>query len=157
MTAVWEKAPYREGTLLALLALADWANEEGVCWPKVAQVAAKARLSHSGAEYCLRKLCKEGALSVIRDNHRYNGKVYKLGPQYLRVCTAQTLSRPPQTLSRTSCNKEEPSLKATVKTKEEVSTTIQQRRDWERDDRIREAKARGFVSDDGWVTCRLAR
>jgi hypothetical protein len=153
MSAVWEKAPYREGTLLALLALADWANDEGVCWPKIAQVAHKARLSHSGAEYCMRKLTKEGAISVIKDNHRHNGKVYKLGPQYLRVLSTETLSRTLETLSGHSPNKEEPSLSTTVKIPIEIPYTVQKRNEAEREARIREAKSRGFASNDGWKTC----
>ncbi len=46
MSAVWHDATqYSEGTLLVLLALADWANDEGWCWPSMAAIARKARLS----------------------------------------------------------------------------------------------------------------
>ena len=39
----------------------------------------------------------------------------------------------------------------------EIPDLLRQRNEAERAQNIREAKARGFTSDDGWVTCRLAR
>lgn len=115
MTQVWEKAPYTEGTLLALLALADWADDDGICWPKVDQLALKARLSRSGAEFCLRKLREDKAIIVAKESSGPGKpKVYQLGPQYLRVSAEKTLSRTEKTLSKPSRYKEEPSLEATV-------------------------------------------
>lgn len=45
MTAVWASAPFTHTTLLVLLALADSANDAGVCWPSVPGLAERARTS----------------------------------------------------------------------------------------------------------------
>lgn len=84
MTKVWESAPYSEGTLLALLALADWADDDGICWPKLDQLAEKARLTRSGARYCIKKLMDDGAIRLVKESAG-SGKprVYQLGVQYL--------------------------------------------------------------------------
>ena len=44
-TRVWELAPQQGGALLILLAMADFADEDGVCFPTLPTRAAKARLS----------------------------------------------------------------------------------------------------------------
>ena len=43
MTRVWDNAPYEGNKLLILLALADFADEDGQCWPSQAVLASKAR------------------------------------------------------------------------------------------------------------------
>lgn len=45
MADVWADAPVEGGELLVLLALADWADDDGVCWPGTAAIAKKSRLS----------------------------------------------------------------------------------------------------------------
>ena len=47
MTEVWRSAPYAGTRLLVLLALADAASDEGVCWPSASTIALKARLEHT--------------------------------------------------------------------------------------------------------------
>jgi len=44
MTKVWDCGRYEKGELLVLLALADWADDAGVCFPGVPKIAAKSRL-----------------------------------------------------------------------------------------------------------------
>lgn len=113
MTKVWEVAPYTEGTLLALLALADWANDDGVCYPGLSQLAKKARLTESGARYCLRKLIADGAVSVDKDRGEEGmPRILRVGGQYLppeggAVGGGRGGSKPMR-------NKEEPSLSTTV-------------------------------------------
>lgn len=63
MTQVWDSAIRPATKRLVLLALADSANDEGVCWPSVATVAAKAGASRRRTEEVLAELETEGLLS----------------------------------------------------------------------------------------------
>ena len=45
MARVWESSTASGGALLALLAIADFANDSGVAWPSLGVLATKARLS----------------------------------------------------------------------------------------------------------------
>ena len=83
MALVWERAPYEGGTLLVLLALADWANEEGVTWPSMAQLAGKSRMQVRNVRYILRKL--EEAEMIHREQP---------GPQAARRRSIASISRP---------------------------------------------------------------
>jgi hypothetical protein len=56
MTAVWDSTPYEGGELLVLLALADWADDQGRCWPSVPSIAQKARMKERQVYNILRKL-----------------------------------------------------------------------------------------------------
>jgi hypothetical protein len=62
MNLVWENAPYEGNTLLTLLALADRADDEGVCWPSVLTLATKTRQSERNVQRCLAKIAKDGFL-----------------------------------------------------------------------------------------------
>jgi Helix-turn-helix domain len=55
MTAVWDHSPYESGELLVLLALADWADDQGRCWPSVQAIAQKARLKERQVYNILQK------------------------------------------------------------------------------------------------------
>lgn len=66
MSSVWDNFPGAGGSeLLVLLALADWSNDDGLCWPSVAAVATKSRLSRSQAQRVMRGLCDGGFVSVV--------------------------------------------------------------------------------------------
>src|SRR6201994_4267661 len=56
MTAVWDHTPYEGGELLVLLALADWADDQGRCWPSVPAIAQKARMKERQVYNILRKV-----------------------------------------------------------------------------------------------------
>jgi hypothetical protein len=64
MTAVWETAEVRGAALLILLALADYANDNGICWPSVETLARKARVSERQTHRLLRGLVKSGAVKI---------------------------------------------------------------------------------------------
>jgi len=62
---VWEHAPVGGSDLLVLLALADFANDEGTnAWPSHATLARKARLSEERIRHVLRSLQKRGLILV---------------------------------------------------------------------------------------------
>jgi Helix-turn-helix domain len=45
MTQVWkDRRPTSHSELLALLALADWADDDGYCWPSIGGLSQKARI-----------------------------------------------------------------------------------------------------------------
>lgn len=80
MTQVWESGPEDRGELLVLLALADFANERGDCWPSVPTIAAKARMDERSARRILRKLEAKGWLTVTMGGGRHGCSRYLVNP-----------------------------------------------------------------------------
>lgn len=78
MTAVWDKTPYEGGALLVLLALADWANDQGKCWPSVASIARKARLNERQVYNVLRTMRADGVISCEAGGGRGKASVYTI-------------------------------------------------------------------------------
>lgn len=70
MTRVWEHAQYKESTLLLLLALADYADDNGICWPDIPSLALKARISERRATDIIKTLETEGAILFSRGGGR---------------------------------------------------------------------------------------
>lgn len=64
MSKVWESEQLSGSLLLLLLALADHANDQGVCWPSVKTLAKKARLKERQTQYLLRELETGGYLRI---------------------------------------------------------------------------------------------
>lgn len=56
MTAVWEREDLASTQKLVLLALADWANDEGLCWPSINRLAVKASLTARAVQKAIRSL-----------------------------------------------------------------------------------------------------
>lgn len=66
MALVWERFPSGGTALLALLALADWANDDGEnCHPSIASISRKIRTSESQARRVVHGLIQDGWLQVI--------------------------------------------------------------------------------------------
>lgn len=70
MSGVWADADVKGGTLLVLLALADFANDEGECWPSLDTLAHKARLSRSQTKSTVATLERDGFIEVDRGTGR---------------------------------------------------------------------------------------
>lgn len=83
MSHVWERANVDKGTLLVLLALADWANDEGVCWPSVPTIAKKSRLGVRQVRRILADLETAKVITIKEKCGRGNTNVYKLN---LTIC-----------------------------------------------------------------------
>src|SRR2546428_13729510 len=64
MSVIWERAPYDGGTLIVLLALGDYCNDEGECFPNVCSIARKARLGERQVPNILRDLKNDGGISI---------------------------------------------------------------------------------------------
>lgn len=86
MSAVWDTYPGGGSDLLALLALADWSDDQGRCFPGISAIAAKTRLSRSQAQRVVHRLIDEGVVSVTGNHNggvpgatrRYQIKLEKL-------------------------------------------------------------------------------
>jgi hypothetical protein len=65
MSAVWRFSEYRNEKLLVLLALGDWANEQGVCFPSMPSIATKARITERGASGIMHQLTLDGVVEVL--------------------------------------------------------------------------------------------
>jgi len=59
-----------------LLALADWSNDAGHCWPSVAQLQAKCSLSERTVQAALKRLDEAGLIS--RDMRAGKGTLYRV-------------------------------------------------------------------------------
>lgn len=66
MSQVWEHSAHAEGTLLVLLALADFANDEGICFPSQTTLAKKSRLSSRQVRRVVGDLLASGELAIVR-------------------------------------------------------------------------------------------
>ncbi len=64
LSMVWDGYPGGGSDLLALLALADWSDDDGRCWPSMAAIAKKTRLSRSQAQRIVHQLIEDGFLAV---------------------------------------------------------------------------------------------
>lgn len=74
MTAVWDHSSHKGSNLLALLALADFAHDDGSnIYPSVATLCAKTRLSERAVQYILRALIASGEL--VADGKHASGTV----------------------------------------------------------------------------------
>lgn len=62
MVEVWHLSSINSTEKLLLLALADWANDEGLCWPSIDTLATKTSLSRRSVQGTIRKLEKGGLL-----------------------------------------------------------------------------------------------
>lgn len=83
MSHVWEHSQAKDGELLVLLALADFATEEGMAWPKMDTLARKARLTERGVQKALARLEKMGEITVERTRGRGHVNRYKVNTVHL--------------------------------------------------------------------------
>lgn len=78
MTLVWEHAPCRENSLMVLLALADWANDEAVCWPSIQKLADKTRIDRRSAQRIIRRLVTDGLITIEEGGGRAKQHKYHI-------------------------------------------------------------------------------
>lgn len=79
MASVWDDARTQaHSELLVLLALADWANDDGYCWPTVSALASKARLSERAVQQILGRLTATGRIKRIPGGGRGHANQYQV-------------------------------------------------------------------------------
>lgn len=84
LTAAWEDSQARGAPLLVLLALADWADHGGRCYPSYHQIARKARVSRRTAVDAIQELVQLGELALVPRGHQ-PGRFDDEGPRPARV------------------------------------------------------------------------
>ena len=120
---VWQSSPYRGERLLLHLALADFASDEGICWPSQSTLARKARCSVNWVRLSIAQMVRDDLIEIVEPAGAGRGKVGKyrlLGhaakghtDDGLRVAEGHTVSavRPHSDTSLTTLmNRKEPSL-----------------------------------------------
>jgi helix-turn-helix protein len=85
MNQIWESGHYANGTLLVLLALGDWANDEGQCWPSIKKLAAKCRMGERNTQNALNRLEKDGAIIRRINRGRGHANDYQINLQYFHL------------------------------------------------------------------------
>lgn len=119
---IWEFAPYEGNTLLTFLALGDWADDEGFCWPRMEQLAKKSRQSIRSSQYAVSKLSKDGYLIRVCGSGKGNSNEFHINMQKLHLLSGQRVqsTTPKGAIHDTKgCklkhrNKEDPSLDPSV-------------------------------------------
>ncbi len=77
MNRIWDRSTQTGTPLVILLALADRADEDGICWPGVDWIAQRARLQPRQARNVLRALEESGEIRTInRKGGRYRTNLY---------------------------------------------------------------------------------
>lgn len=64
LSTVWDKFPGSGADLLTMLALADWSDDAGKCYPSMASIARKVRLSECQARRVVHRMIEAGFLKV---------------------------------------------------------------------------------------------
>lgn len=100
MSAVWD-LPMPPSEKLVLLALADWANDEGHCYPSIAKVARKTGVSERTVQRVLRDA--EQANLIEREEVKGKGCKYRLTPRHSvtpdKVAPVTNATETPDTVS----------------------------------------------------------
>ena len=79
MTSVWDDLRTQaHSELLVLLALADWANDDGYCWPTISALASNARLSERAVQQILGRLTTTGRIRRIQGGGRGRANRYQV-------------------------------------------------------------------------------
>lgn len=86
MSLVWERAPYSSGSLLVLLALADWSNEEGISWPSMETLATKTRIERRSAQRIVRQLASDGYIKIEEGGGRGKQHRYIIQTEKMTNC-----------------------------------------------------------------------
>lgn len=86
LSMVWEGFPGGGSELLTMLALADWSDDTGRCWPSIPAVARKVRLSPDQARRVVHRLIESDFLNVTAgktgggSSRRYQIRLDRLTP-----------------------------------------------------------------------------
>jgi len=78
MDHVWKFGKATNGDLLVLLAVADYANDNGEAWPSVSTLAKKARLKERQTQYSLRRLVEAGELQIFANKGPKGCHIYRV-------------------------------------------------------------------------------
>ena len=72
---IWQSSPYKGERLLLHLALADFASDEGICWPSQSTLARKARCSKNWVRLSIGQMVRDGLVEIVEPAGAGRGKV----------------------------------------------------------------------------------
>ena len=78
MSWVWENGPEKQAERFVLLALADFSNDDGECWPAIKSIGKKTCLSERGIQTILRRLEADGWIECRVNGGRGGANVYRV-------------------------------------------------------------------------------
>jgi hypothetical protein len=81
MSHVWASGPENSTEVLVLLALADFCNDDGECWPSMATIARKTRMSERGVQKVCARLCEGGWLTISHNSGRKGCNLFVINPR----------------------------------------------------------------------------
>lgn len=124
MSSVWEIETLSATHKLVMLALADWANDDGLCWPSINRLSVKTSLTERGVQKAIRALEDMGL--VRRDEVVGKGNKYWLKAPLNDVHPRTTFTPPPNVVHPTP----EPRSPNTSKTHQLNTKSIMALPDW---------------------------
>ena len=93
MSQVWENSRQKGGKLLTLLAIADFANDDGLAWPSIETLQKKTRMSRRCVQNAIRELVETGEV-IIQENAGPNGvHLYQVGVQILHCAKSAPVQK----------------------------------------------------------------
>ena len=100
MSQVWDRSAHSGSALLLMLAIADFARDDGIAWPSLGSLARKTRMSERQIRRLVSECESSGELDVDRSRghrtHRYRLRVDRLPGQLVRVGDPDTDVRVPE-------------------------------------------------------------
>jgi len=78
---VWARSESRNGARLVMLALADRADDNGLAWPSVDDLAERTRLTPRAVRKCVGELVSLGELEVENGGGRHRSNRYRIIPK----------------------------------------------------------------------------
>jgi len=81
MAKIWEAGPEKQSDRFVLLALADFANDDGECWPSMQRLASKTCMTERGAQKIVRRLEADGWLTIGTGGGRHGCNQYTINPE----------------------------------------------------------------------------
>lgn len=125
MSQIWDSGPSDRSELVVMLALADYANDDGECWPSMAGIAQKARMTERGAQKILRRLEEAGWLKVETGGGRggknhyviqaQNGELHSVNGEHRMKEKPRTAEHKPRTGVHKTPNTGSPEPSRTIK------------------------------------------
>lgn len=92
MAKIWKSSQARGGELLVLLAIADFADDDGIAYPSVSTLGKKARLSERQVQRAIRRLTALGELAVETGKGPHGCHLYRVTDCQVSDCQGDKLS-----------------------------------------------------------------
>jgi len=80
MSQVWDDGPNDKSEILVLIALADFCNDSGECWPSIGTIARKSRMTERGVQKIIARLCSIGWITIDPKAGRRGCNLYVITP-----------------------------------------------------------------------------